>query len=82
MKKLLLSAALLLALSMTFTSCRDTKKADSAGEAMEAAADDAAEATEGAMEEVGKAIDNAAEETKEAGEAVGDAVDKIDGNDN
>ena len=87
-KTLLLSTVLLLALSLTFTSCRETKNEsvedtlENAADAVEDAADDAADATEGALEEAGKAIDNAVDEVKEAGEATKDAVDEIDGDDN
>ena len=44
MKNLLLSSILLLALS--FTSCRDTKKSESVGDAIENAADAAGDAVE------------------------------------
>ena len=51
MKKLLFSAALLLALSVSFTSCRDVKeKTDAAGDAVESAADAAGEAVDNAVE--------------------------------
>lgn len=76
MKKLFLSTVLLLAISFTFTSCRDTKKSNS----VEASVENAADATEGALEETGKAIDNAVNETKEAGEAAKNAVNKIGDN--
>ena len=90
MKKLLLNIVLALALVVSITSCRETKEgAENVGDAMENAAeetgkamDDAADATEGALEEAGKAIDGAVEETKEAGDAVKEAVDSIDGDDN
>jgi len=69
MKKLLLSLALLLALSISFTSCRDTKKsADDAVENVGDAMDDAADAVEETAEDAGDAVDNAID-------AVGDAVD-------
>jgi len=87
MKKLVWSTILLLALTITFVACRDTKKADSveeaienAGDAIEDATNDAADAAEGAFEETGKAIDDVVKETKEAGEAAKEAVDKIEGN--
>lgn len=72
---------LLVALGLSFTSCRDTKenpdviiiKADEKTEK-------AAEEAEGKLEKAGKAIDNAAEETKEAGKAVEDAVEEIGDN--
>lgn len=76
MKKLFLSTLLLLAISLTFTSCRDTKKTESVEDAVE----NATQATEGALEETGKAIDNAVEKTKEAGEATKEAIKKIGDN--
>jgi len=76
MKKLLFSTMLLLAISTSFTSCRDTKKSDSIDAAIEKTSD----ATEGALEQTGKAIDNAVEQTKEAGEATKKAIDKVGGN--
>lgn len=83
MKKLLLSTVLVLALSLTFTSCRDTeKKADDMGDTIEKAADDVADETEGALEKAGKAIDNAAKEVKEAGKAVDSAANQVVGDDN
>tara|TARA_R110000868_G_scaffold220257_3_gene471431 strand:+ start:36034 stop:36264 length:231 start_codon:yes stop_codon:yes gene_type:complete len=76
MKKLLFSAILLLAISFSFTSCRDTKKSETIKDAVE----NASEATEGALEQTGKAIDNAVEQTKEAGEATKKAIEKVGGN--
>ena len=76
MKKLFLSILLLLAISLTITSCRDTKKTESVEDAVE----NATQATEGALEETGKAIDNAVEKTKEAGEATKEAIKKIGDN--
>jgi len=61
MKKLLFSAALLLAISVTFTSCRE--EAEKTGDAIE----NAAEAT-------GDAVGDAVEATGEAIEAAGDAM--------
>jgi predicted small secreted protein len=83
MKKLLLSTVLVVALGLTFTSCRDTeKKADDMGDAIETAADDVADKTEGALEKAGKAIDNAANEVKEAGKAIDSAATEVVGDDN
>ncbi|WP_026754024.1 hypothetical protein [Sediminibacter sp. Hel_I_10] len=83
MKKPILNLALAIALVVSVSSCRETKEgADNAADAVENSAEDAAEATEGALEKAGKAIDNAVEETKEAGEAVEQAVDSIDGENN
>ena len=82
MKKSLLSIALIFALGLSFTSCRDTKKADSVEVTIENAAEETAEATEGALERTGKALDNVVEETKEAGEAVENAAKEIDGDGN
>ncbi|MGZ0015962.1 hypothetical protein [Yeosuana sp. AK3] len=76
MKKLILSTLLLIAFSVSITSCRDTKKTESVEDAIE----NTKEATEGALEETGKAIDNAVEKTKEAGEAAKEAVEKIGDN--
>ena len=79
MKKLLLGTTLLLALSLTFTSCKDNKKAESmeegienAAEATEDAMEDAADAVSEAADDAGEAVEDAAEET---GEAVNDAVE-------
>ncbi len=94
MKKLLLSTVLVVALGLSFTSCRETEKkaddmgdaienaADDTADAMEDAADDAADKTEGALEKAGKAIDNATNEVKEAGKAVDGAAKEIVGDDN
>lgn len=60
MKKLFLSTALLLVLSLSFTSCRETKKAES---------------VEDVIENVGDAIESAAETTGDAVEAVDSAID-------
>lgn len=76
MKKLFLSTILLITLSLSFMSCRDTKKTDS----IETEVNKAAEKTEGALEQTGKAIDDAVKETKEAGEATKDAIEKIGDN--
>ncbi|WP_452231026.1 MULTISPECIES: hypothetical protein [unclassified Lacinutrix] len=57
MKKLLLSAALLLALSVSFTSCKDVKeKTDAAGDAVENAAAETTEAVEEAAEAVTETV--------------------------
>ncbi|MFC4722452.1 hypothetical protein ACFO5O_08965 [Geojedonia litorea] len=71
MKKLLLSLALLCALAISFTSCRETKEKTIIVE----------DKTEGALERAGKAVDEAVEETKEAGEAIEKAAEEI-GDDN
>ena len=55
MKNLLLSSILLLALS--FTSCRDTKKSESVGDAIENAADAAGDAVENAADAAGDAAE-------------------------
>ncbi|WP_223549025.1 hypothetical protein [Aestuariivivens sp. NBU2969] len=73
MKNTLLSMVLVLALVLSFTSCRDTKKSDT----MEATIENATEATEGALEEAGKAMDEAAEATENAVEAAEDAVEAV-----
>jgi TRAP-type C4-dicarboxylate transport system substrate-binding protein len=88
MKKLIFTGALLLALSATFTSCREEDKNDAenameqTGDAIEEAAQDTEEAAEGGFQAVGEAIDNAVNETEEAGEAVEDAVDEATDDDN
>jgi hypothetical protein len=83
MKKLLLNVVLALALVVSITSCRETKEgAEKAGDAVETAAEETAEATEGALEKAGKAMDNAVDETEEAAEATGDAVEEVVGDDN
>lgn len=68
MKKLLLSLALLFALAISFTSCRETKEKTIIIEENQ---------TEGALEKAGKAVDEAVEETKEAGEAIEKAAEEI-----
>jgi sugar-specific transcriptional regulator TrmB len=78
MKRSLLSAVLIFAISLIFTSCRDNKKADSAEEVFERtenAIDDAAKATEGALEQAGKTLDDAVDASNEAIKATGDAIE-------
>lgn len=88
MKKLVLSAALLLALSASFTSCREEDKKDvenamdNTGDAIENAAEETGEAVEGGFEATGKAIDDAVNETEEAGESIKDAVNEATDDDN
>ncbi len=83
MKKLLLSSALILALGLSFTSCRDTdKKTDDTVNTIEKDLEAVPEKAEGALEKVGKAIDNAANEVKEAGKAVDSAAKEVVGDDN
>ena len=82
MKKVFLSLILVVAMSLTFTSCRDTEnKADDVEVTIEKSAVKTEKETEGALEKAGKAIDNAANETKEAGKAIEDAAKEI-GDDN
>jgi len=76
MKKVVLSLALVAVLGLSFTSCRETK------EQTEVTIETAEKKTEGTLEKIGKSVDNAVEKTKEAGEAVEDAVDEIDNDDN
>lgn len=64
MKKLVLSTVIVLALSLSFTSCRDSKKADSIEDAVENASD----AVENAAEATGEAVESAANATGEAAE--------------
>jgi peptidoglycan hydrolase CwlO-like protein len=83
MKKLLFSAALVLALSVSFTSCREVKEgADKAGDAMENAAEETEDAVKGGFEATGEAMDNVVEETEEAVESVKDAIDEATDDDN
>lgn len=77
MKKFLLCGALVFVVGLTFTSCRDNKKADSAEEALQntgKAIDNAAKTTDGALEQTGKAIDNAVDATDDAIKATGEAI--------
>ncbi len=84
MKKLVLNSVLIIALSFSFTSCRDTEKKsdDPTVIIIEKKADDAPKKTEGALEKAGRAIDNAAKEVKEAGKAVDNAAKEVVGDDN
>ena len=84
MKKLLISSALIIALSLLFTSCRETeKKADEPRViVIEKKTEDNTKKVEGALEKAGKAIDNAAKEVKEAGKAVDKATKEVVGDDN
>ena len=83
MKKSLLSAALILALSVSFTSCRETEKnSEDKVIIIEKETEKIPEKTEGALEKAGKAIDNAAKEVKEAGKAVDSAAKEVVGDDN
>lgn len=83
MKKLLLSSALIFALGLSFTSCRETEKtSDDKVIIIEKEVDRVPEKTEGALQKAGKAIDNAAKEVKEAGKAVDSAAKEVVGDDN
>jgi gas vesicle protein len=78
MKNVVLSITLVLAMTLSFTSCRETeKKADDVGDSIENAADKTEKEAEGKLEKAGKAVDNVVDETKEAGKAVEDAVKEI-----
>jgi Tfp pilus assembly protein PilF len=66
MKKLVLSFAMVLALAISFTSCRETKEKSV----------ETTEAAEGSLEKAGKAADDAVE----AGKALDKAVKEIDNN--
>lgn len=73
MKKVLMGALILLALSMSVVSCKGcADKAADASEEAGAAMEEAGEAAEEAMEEAGEATESAVEA---AGEAAADAVD-------
>ena len=91
MKKLILSSALVLALCLSFTSCREKKEADKAEDATQAVDDaanaveetteEATDAVEGAIDDAAEAIDGAVDDAKEAVDGVVDdakeAVDKL-----
>ena len=81
MKKLILSSALVLALCLSFTSCREKKDADTTdGEAIENTVDEttgtAVETTEEAIDEVTETVEGAVEDTTEAVEEVKDNATK------
>ena len=83
MKKVILSAIVMIAMSVSFVSCRETAEkakdaTEQAGEAMDEAADEVGEAAKGAMETAGEAVDDAMETT---GEAVEDDKVKAAGED-
>ena len=89
MKKLVLSTALLFVLSLSLTSCRDAKKAESvedtvenateaAGKAIEAAAEATEDAVEEAVDGVVEAAEDAVDTAVEAAaDAVNDAADAV-----
>jgi len=70
MKKVLLSTVLVLALALSFTSCRDTK--EKTEDAVENAADAASDAVDSTKETAGDAVDDVKEA---ADDAVEDAKD-------
>ncbi len=74
MKKVILSTVLCAVLSLSFTSCRDSKKAESAKEAMHESADKAGEAIEDAADATGEALEDAADATENAVENAVDAT--------
>ncbi|HUH26864.1 hypothetical protein [Gelidibacter sp.] len=82
MKKLLFSSAMVLALGLSLTSCRDTDKKEDSVIIIEKEVDKAPEKADGALEKAGRAIDNAAKEVKEAGKAVDSAAKEVVGDDN
>lgn len=75
MKKLLLTSALLVALSLTFSSCRDTKKADTVEESIENANDamDDAAAEQDEMEQ--ENMDTTVDTVDVSIDAANDAID-------
>lgn len=78
MKKLVISFIIVLTMSFSFNSCRNTeKKSDDVDVKIEKAADKTAKETEGVLEKAGKAIDKAAQETKEAGKAIDSAAKEL-----
>jgi hypothetical protein len=68
MKKLILSSALVLALCLSFTSCREKKEADKAEDATEAAVEETTEAPEEVATDSTDAVEGDAEETNDATE--------------
>ena len=78
MKKVILSLALVLAMGVSLTSCRETKKEETATEEaveqVEEAVEETGEAMEEAAEEAGEAMDEAAEEVEETTEEVIDTT--------
>lgn len=70
MKKVILSLALVFAMGVSLTSCRETKKdaesaVEEATEQVEEAADEAGDAMEEAAEETGEAVEETVEEVEE-----------------
>lgn len=84
MKKILLSSALVVALGLSFTSCRETEKKtdDTKVIIIEKKTEPVSKKTEGTLEKAGRAIDNATNEVKEAGKAVDNAAKEVAGDDN
>lgn len=82
MKKLLFSSAMVLALGISLTSCRDTDKKEESVIIIEKEVDKGPGKADGALEKAGRAIDNAAKEVKEAGKAVDSAAKEVVGDDN
>ena len=80
MKKLILSSALVLALCLSFTSCREKKEADTTVDAVENAVeettDEATEAVEEVTDSIKGAVEGAVDDVTEAVEgAVDDAAE-------
>jgi len=83
MKKTVISLVLVAFLGFASTSCRETNNTEESVETIEQATEETLEnENEGALEKIGKSVDNAVQETKEAGEAVEDAANDIDNDDN
>lgn len=85
MKKSLLSLTLVLAMGLSFTSCRETEKtADEKTIIIKTddSSDDVSVEKEGALERAGKAVDNAKDEVKDAGKAIDNAAKEITNDDN
>jgi predicted small secreted protein len=76
MKRLILMLAMLISISTTFISCRDTKdnKMETQGDRIE----NDMNSTGDEIEDAGDAVENAAEET---GDAIDDAANEVQGND-
>jgi len=81
MKKLILSSALVLALCLSFTSCREKKEADTTtdGAAVENAVEettDATEAAEGSIDDATEAVDGAIDDATKTVKEAGDDANK------
>ena len=80
MKKLILSSALVLALCLSFTSCREKKEAaateDAVENAVEETTDEATEAVEEVTDSIKGAVDDVTEAVEGAVDAAAEAVEE------